>query len=216
MTIRHSMVARRMHRTSGKPQQPASPASLALNRARSHCSGNGPNDIHRRALQHLFSEKEGRGLSPGQISDLDRARRGVRRTSKESAGDSVGAPPQRPGSEKDMLRAATLPGRREHQQAAVKGAGQASSPPARFPAELFALRCSRSRSSGGYVAIRQATRRRTPRKEDGRRGPGVADVSSRYLDTDGVPLRDTKEHRPYRQRSHPSRPSGRKRRRASA
>ena len=112
-------------------------------------------------------------MSPGQISGPDRARRGIRRTSKESAGDSVGAPPQRPGSEKNMLRAATLPGRREHQQAAAKGAGQASSPPARFPAELFALRRLRSGGSGGCVAVQQATRCRTPRKKGGRRGPGV-------------------------------------------
>lgn len=133
------MVARRMHRTSGKPQQPASPANLAPNRARTHCSGNGLNGIHRRAPQHPFSEKESHGLGPGQISDPDRARRGVRRTSKKSAGDSIGAPPQQPGSEEDMPRAAALPRRREQTSTdSCERGGTASSPPARFPAELLA------------------------------------------------------------------------------
>lgn len=118
------MVARRMRCAPGKPQQPASPVRRSPNRARSYCSSNSPDGIHRRALQHLFPEKEGRGLSPGQISDLDRARRGIRRTSKESAGDSVGAPPQRPGSKEDIPQAATLPSRKEPLRAVANGAGR--------------------------------------------------------------------------------------------
>lgn len=83
--------------------------------------------------------KESHGLSPGQISDPDRARRGVRRTSKKSAGDSVGTPPQRPESEEDIPRAAALLRRREQTSTGSCERGRtASSPPARFPAELLA------------------------------------------------------------------------------
>lgn len=178
VTIRHSMVARRMRCAPGKPQQPASPARRSPNRARSHCSSNSPRRHSTACAAASVLRKGGPWLEPRQISGPDRIRRRVRAYQRRARGIPREHRRSDPEARRTYHKPPLFPVEENlYEQLRMERDGKLAT--CEIPGR--AAHMQYLRGSGECVAIRQATRRRTPRKEDGRRGFGVRTSRRRTL-----------------------------------